>query len=237
MTLVLCALKLEAKPFLNALENRKTERRNKLKVYHGEIEGLKVMVACCGVGMKKAAAGTQLLLDTFDISKIIMSGTAGGIDGKLGIGDTVISEELVYHEITKNFPIKDCFSTEGTPLAGDAVLLGNAKRAINEKSPGHIVYFGRTSTGKSFVRGKEFDTIIKQYAPLCADMESTAVAHVCHINSIPFVAVRSMSDTREVSGVINFYKYASLASKNSFTVVKMMLRGDTDTDRRSDSEN
>ena len=223
MILIVCAMKLEAKPFLKALDNKRIKKHGELRVYYGSITGLDVMVACCGVGMRRAAANIQSLIDSVGPSKIVMSGTAGGIDAKLKIGDTVVSDELIYHERVENLPIRDGLSIDGLPLKADAALLDYASKAIKEKPPERPVYFGRISTGKSFARGEAFDQIISTCNPLCADMESAAVAHVCQINSVPFIAVRSMSDTREVSGLSNFFKYASLASINSFIVVRALL--------------
>ena len=226
-------MELEAKPFLKALDNKKAEKCGKLPVYRGKISGANVMVGICGVGMVRAAANIQLLIDSYNPSQIIMSGTAGGIDGKLKIGDTVVSEEIIYHEKTENLPIQDSVAIEGKSFKAGETLLETALSAINDEPPEHAVYFGRVSTGKSFVRGEAFDIITEKYNPLCADMESAAVAHVCQINSIPFIAVRSMSDTREVSGFLNFFKYASLASENSFAVAKKLITalpsGDTKT--------
>ena len=223
MVMIVCAMKLEAKPFLRALDNKRIKKHGELRVYHGRIAGVDVMVACCGVGMRRAAANIQSLIDSVGPSQIVMSGTAGGIDAKLKIGDTVVSDELIYHEIVGDLPIQDGLSMDGLPFKADAALLECASKAIKEKPPEHSVYFGRISTGKSFVRGEAFDYIISKCNPLCTDMESAAVAHVCQINSVPFIAVRSMSDTREVSGLSNFFKYASLASKNSFIVVRALL--------------
>jgi len=46
------------------------------------------MIVCCGVGLEKAAAATQMLIENYKISRIIMSVTAGGADSELDIGDT-----------------------------------------------------------------------------------------------------------------------------------------------------
>ena len=55
-------------------------------------------------------------------------------------------------------------------------------------------------------------------------METAAAAQVCHRKDIPFIAVRSISDSAEESGFTSFLKYASLASVHSFIVVEKLLR-------------
>jgi len=223
MTLILCAIKLEAKPFLEALENKKTEKRAKLKIYHGMIDGSTVAVARCGVGLEKAAAAVRSLIDDLGASLIIMSGTAGGIDKKLKIGDTVVSEELVYHEPIENIPMQEDSSGDNISFKADANLLSSAIQAVEKVSSAHTVYFGRITSGNKFVRGKNFDTITEKFDPLCSDMESAAAAHVCFIKNTPFIAVRSISDSREDSGIFSFFKHASQASKNSCIVVRKLL--------------
>jgi len=100
MTLIICAIKSEAKPFLDALEKKTEEKCASLNVHHGTINGATVMIVCCGVGLEKAAAATQMLIKNYKISRIIMSGTAGGADNELNIGDT----EMVLHLLRSRNP-------------------------------------------------------------------------------------------------------------------------------------
>ena len=224
MTLIICAIKPEAKPFLNALENVKTEKCKSLKVNHGTISGIKVTVIRCGVGLKKAAAATQAMIDGFPVTKIVMSGTAGGVDSRLKIGDTVVSEEILYHEKNNRIPEHNHSFDEDDPFKADENLLLSAKKATENELSAGKVYFGRITSGNKFATGKLFKTIAEKYHPLCVDMETAAVANVCAINSIPFIAVRSITDTPEKSGIRNFYKNVKLASNNSFRVVEKLLK-------------
>jgi adenosylhomocysteine nucleosidase len=224
MILIICALRLEAKPFLRALDNTTPVRLAKTKAYQGEIDGQKVMLAICGVGIKKAAATIQALIDAHDISHIIMSGTAGGIDSKLKIGDTVVSDELVFHEFDESNESRDGIICKKTTYTADAKMLAIVASFIDNDASVGSVYIGRISTGNKFVTGKNFDKISEEFHPLCADMESAAVAHVCRQNDLPFIAVRSMSDVRGKSGIITFLRYAPLAAMSSFVVVSKILR-------------
>jgi len=88
---------------------------------------------------------------------------------------------------------------------------------------GIAVFFGRITSGSKFVTGKKFKTVAEKYHPLCVDMETAAVAHVCAINNIPFIALRSVTDTPKKSGLLNFYKNVTLAANNSYAVVEMLL--------------
>jgi len=224
MTLIICAIKPEIKPFLEALENERIEECDSLDVHHGVINGANVMVVRCGAGLEKAAAATQALIEKFQISCMIMSGTAGGVDRELNIGDTIISEEMLYHEGKTALMQSDTSFTKDKLFKADENLLINIKKSIENDPLTQAVYFGRITSGSKFVTGKKFKTVAEKYNPLCVDMETAAVAHVCAINNIPFIAVRSVTDTPKKSGLLNFYKNVVLAANNSFVVVERLLK-------------
>jgi len=216
-------MKLEAKPFLKALESSELKKSASYKVYYGEIAGIKVLVAICGVGMDRAAAAVESLLGNYDISRVIMSGTACGIDSKLDIGDTVVSEEMLFYNTNENPLLSDVQDASDTAFRADEFLLDTVRTAIEKDPPDQPVYYGRIVTGKSFVTRKIRDIIVGSFNPLCADMETAAAARVCHMKGVPFVAVRSISDNSDKSGFTAFLRYASLASTHSYIVVRRLL--------------
>jgi len=217
-------MKLEAKPFLTAVESSTLKKSASYRVYYGEIAGAKVLVAICGVGMDRAAAVVESLLGSYDISRVIMSGTACGIDSKLDIGDTVVSEEILFYNKNESLLLSDVQEASGTAFRADKFLLDTVRTAIEKNPPDHPVYYGRIATGKSFVTSKTRDIIARSINPLCADMETAATARVCHMKGVPFIAVRSISDNADKSGFAAFLRYASLASKHSYIVVRRLLR-------------
>ena len=224
MILIICAIKREEKPFHEALENVKIEKCGALNVHHGTISGVKATVVRCGVGLEKVAASTQTLINSYKITHMIMSGTAGGVDSKLNIGDTIVSEEILYHEGTTKLMQSDTTFTKDKPFKADENLLSNVKSAIENNPLSQAVYFGRITSGSKFVTGKKFKFVAEKYHPLCVDMETAAVAHACTINNIPFIAVRSVTDTPKKSGLLNFYKNVATAASNSYAVVEVLLK-------------
>ena len=223
MTLIICAIKPEVKPFLYALENAKTEKCASLKVSSGTIQGENVLVVRCGVGLKKAAAATQKIIENYSVDRVVMSGTAGGVDGNLKIGDTVVSEEVLYHDTGRIAPYGADIISEDTSFKTEGELLLHAKRAAGNESLSQSIFFGRITSGSKFATGKYFRSVADKFHPLCLDMETAAAAHVCCENNIPFIAVRSISDTVEKSGLLTFYKNVTLASENSFSFVEKLL--------------
>ncbi len=54
-------------------------------------------------------------------------------------------------------------------------------------------------------------------------METASIAHVCYVNGIPFIAIRSITDTSEESGVETFERNCVFASKNFIGILKRLL--------------
>ena len=63
-----------------------------------------------------------------------------------------------------------------------------------------------------------------RFAPLTVDMESGAVAHVCHANGVPFLAIRTVTDTADHSGAGNFELNCKKASAIAKDFTLALLR-------------
>lgn len=59
----------------------------------GELEGKPIVLFLSGVSMVNAAMTTQLALDRFNITRIVFSGIAGGVDESLDIGDVIVADQ------------------------------------------------------------------------------------------------------------------------------------------------
>ena len=222
MTLIMCAIRNEIKPFLKVIKNGRVEKCGNKKVYIGTINDEPVLLVCCGVGLKKAAFVTQLMLDNYSVKRVIMSGVAGGVDKTLKIGDTVVSDEILFHEADNNL-LSDIGVDERCSYKADNDMLSQIKKAVDTKQLNNKVYIGRITSGNKFATGKYFETIAEKFQPLCLDMETAAVAHVCNLKNIPFIAIRSISDSSDKSGLLTFFKNVTLASENSFSVTNILL--------------
>jgi len=211
-TCIFCAMKTEAKPFIEVLEEVAASKHGRLQVHEGYLDGERIVLAFGAVGVEKAAAAARLLIERYAVSCLIMSGTAGGIDSSLEIGDTVVAQETVFHD-----------REDEAVFAADDKLLKRCHDGLENHPPGHPVYFGRVATGKEFVRKSQRASIIERVNPLCVEMESAAVAEVCKSHDVPFLAIRSISDTEAKSGLVVFFRYALFASRHSFEVTRALL--------------
>lgn len=213
---IICPSDDELAPFLAELKDYTQMEKSGLTIYDGTIRNIPVLLLYCGVCKVNAAIAAQLVADTCDVAAIINAGVAGGMDTQLKIFDTVVSTECCYHDVTEDILTEFHPWMKTIWFHSDEKLL-NAAHAVaaGKASSDSSVYFGRTVTGESFITDDGREDINRRFAPLSVDMETTAVAHVCYVNKIPFIAVRTITDTADHSGIDTFHencpKAASIA--------------------------
>ncbi|HYX02698.1 MAG TPA: 5'-methylthioadenosine/S-adenosylhomocysteine nucleosidase [Reyranella sp.] len=86
---VLSAYEPEWKGLKANLGEAKSYSVNGVEFVTGALAGRPVVLFLSGVSMVNAAMTTQLALDRFEVSAIVVSGIAGGVDPNLRIGDVV----------------------------------------------------------------------------------------------------------------------------------------------------
>lgn len=200
---IICAGDRELKPFLTDIAETSVVEKAMLKFHIGTVGDKEVVALFCGVGKVNAALATQILIDTFNVDKVINAGTAGGIAPELKIFDTVVSTEVAYHDVEEGILTDFHPWFDSVWLKADENLLETARiavKAANELSSNGKIHFGRMVTGESFISDDGRDEIVNKFNPLSVDMETGSIAHVCYVNNIPFIAVRSITDTKEHSG-------------------------------------
>ena len=67
------------------------------------------------------------------------------------------------------------------------------------------------------------EKINKKFGADAIEMEGAAIAQVCYLDNIPFIVVRSISDTPNGNNNITFEKYLELASKRCSYIIKKFI--------------
>lgn len=202
---IICASDSELAPFLPHLNVHTTETHALIGFHCGRFKNAKLVALYSGVCKVNAALASQTLINLYGVDAIINAGTAGAIDTRLNLFDTVISTQAAYHDVS------DEILTEFHPFMptvyfySDERLLTAAKKIFSKKNN---VFFGKSVTGESFISNEGRERIISKFNPLSVDMETAAIAHVCFANGVPFIAIRSITDTPEKSGINQFEKTA-----------------------------
>jgi adenosylhomocysteine nucleosidase len=89
---VISAFEPEWKVLKASVADAKVHSVNGVEFVAGTLAGRQVVLFLCGVSMVNAAMNTQLVLDRFDVTGIVVSGIAGGVDPDLHIGDVTVAQ-------------------------------------------------------------------------------------------------------------------------------------------------
>jgi len=199
--------RVEVARVIDALENKTEKTVTSIPVITGQYCGLDIAVGICGMATVHAAVTAEILVLSEGCDTLMLCGVAGGIDPRLEIGDTVICESLAYHDLDGKLLTDDPPYMKSFWIDADLKLVEKAKIALGEEFAGHKVFCGKAVTGDYFVTDDGRAEIIEKFDPLCTDMETAAVAHVAYLAGLPFIALRSITDTATHSGKGTFHEH------------------------------
>lgn len=208
------------------LTNCKTSMHAGYSFYQGQLNGNDVIIVQSGIGKVAAALATAILIDKFQPDYIVNTGSAGGFDAKLKVGDVVVSSEVRYHDVDVTAFGYEIGQLPANPAAyiPNETLVTAAKEGI-EQLENIQSMVGLITTGDTFMT--KDDDIAKARAnfPTMAavEMEGAAIAHTCHQFNVPFVIIRSLSDIAGKESPSSFDEYLETASVNSSKLVINML--------------
>lgn len=197
-----------------------------LDFFVGKYGSNSIVIVKCGIGKVNAAACTQVMIDHFAVDCVINVGVAGAIFKDLKIGDVVISSDTVQHDMDTSSlgdPVGVIPRMDESFFKADEKLIELAKNA-GKQLEGHNVYVGRIASGDQFISSTERKNYIwNTFKGYCAEMEGAAIAHVCYLNKIPFVIIRSISDNADGEAGISYSEFIGTAVKNSSVILKDLL--------------
>jgi adenosylhomocysteine nucleosidase len=90
---VMSAYEPEWKALKADLVDARSHAANGVEFVTGPMAGRKVVLLLTGVSMVNATMNAQLTLDRFDVTAIVVSGVAGGVDPALQIGDVTAAAQ------------------------------------------------------------------------------------------------------------------------------------------------
>ncbi|MBW8348194.1 5'-methylthioadenosine/S-adenosylhomocysteine nucleosidase [Bacillus sp. IITD106] len=193
----------------------------------GNIGEKQVVLLKSGIGKVNAAMSTTILLEKFKPDIIINTGSAGGYNPNLNIGDLVISTEVRHHDVDVTIFDYEYGQVPQMPPAflADSSLIETALKAA-EKLEGIQAVKGLIATGDSFMNDPErVEFVRSKFQDLQAvEMEAAAIAQVAYQFNVPFVIIRSLSDIAGQESHISFDEYLDKAAVNSANFVLEMIK-------------
>lgn len=192
----------------------------KEEVYNGKTFYISnnIVVVQCGVGKVNAALTTQMLIDKYNVKKIINIGVAGSVDNSLNVGDIVVADKLVQYDfdLTAFGRKLGEMKNIGEYISVDPSLIN----VFKDKN----VKIGCISSGDKFVNDINLKNFIREYfGALCVEMEGASIAQVCFVNKIPFIVIRSISDKLDGTSTIEYDEFVSESSKTVVSLLKSVI--------------
>ena len=179
-----------------------------VKFYRGKLNSKEVVLTQSGIGKVNAAISTTLLIEKFNPKLIINTGSAGALDESLSVGDMLISNDVVYHDVDATAFGYKLGQIPQMPLEfkSDQELLKSVETVINKNYNAKI---GQIVSGDSFIGSVDQRLTIKRQFPeaMAVEMEATAIAQTCHQFHVPFIVTRAVSDLANGKADISFEEF------------------------------
>ena len=222
---IIGAMEAEVSTIKDSMEIDRTEEIADMTYAVGTLHGKDVVVVQCGMGKVNAGICAQTLISHFNVKWVINTGVAGSLSDILNVGDFVVSVDAVQHDFDVspiNYEKGEIPYTGRYAFDADPELRAKAVEAICSCVGAHV-YEGRVCTGDQFVNTVEQkERITADFGGLCCEMEGGAIAHICYINSVPFVIIRTVSDGAD-STYVDFEEFSKEAAEHCASVTMHMI--------------
>ncbi len=222
---IIAAMPEELKLLVEHLEMAEKHQRLGHVYYTGRIKHHEVVLVESGIGKVMSAMSVAVLVNDFKITAVINTGSAGAVASGLEIGDVVVADRLVYHDVDVTAFGYDYGQMARQPLYYEASrYLVEEMKAVLEKTQ-QTSRVGLIATGDSFIAGQDKIDQIKAHFPdvLAVEMEGAAIAQAAHSLGLPFMVIRAMSDTASHDANITFDEFILEVGKRSAETLIQLL--------------
>jgi adenosylhomocysteine nucleosidase len=212
-TALIAAMNEELAALLPAIEGVTRGQIGGREFWLGQLAGQPVVAVMSGIGKVAAAITATLLIDHYQVDRILFLGVAGGLGEGVKVGDVVVADALLQHDMDASplfprhevpltgmsrFPVDTAFSVS-VARGAQAALAGSQAR----------VHRGLIVSGDRFVSTAAESRAVREMLPsaLAVEMEGAAVAQVCHAFGTPLAVVRSISDRADDTAHVDFPRF------------------------------
>lgn len=222
---IIGAMEQEVSLLASMIKSPKEENIAGVRFILGELKGEEVVLLRSGVGKVNAAMATTLLHQLYAPSKVINIGSAGGLVEGMNIGDIIISNETLHHDVDATAIDCEIGALPGMPKSypSDVDLVKLVSCILPDLGIDYKI--GLIGTGDSFIADQTRVAEIKRNFPeiLAVEMEAAAIAQVCYLYQTPFIVIRALSDLPDQESPMSFVEYLDFAAKNSANIVLNLL--------------
>jgi adenosylhomocysteine nucleosidase len=218
----LLAVGHESRPLLEKMQVETKTHHGMATFYQGSYQGKDAVLVRMAMGKVNAAMATQSLIDRFDATPLILSGTAGAVAPEVEIGDVVIGARVIPHDAgvyLSDYQFCGVMASDDQGRRGwvrafqadphlvQAVLSTGDDLLWPKRSRKRIpaVRVGTIVTGDQVVFSQEKkEWLHRTFEALAVEMEGAAVAQVAAANGRPWLVIRAISDQADPSTGFDF---------------------------------
>jgi adenosylhomocysteine nucleosidase len=226
---IIGAMEEEVELLKSKMTNKETIEKAGSEFTTGLMDGQDIVLLKCGIGKVNAAVGTTLLNEIYKPNVVINTGSAGGFEQSLNVGDIVVSTEVRYHDVDATVFGYEYGQVPRMPASyqPDDKLVAIAEKSAKEIEDVQVVK-GLITSSDSFMDSAERVQFVRDQFPIvkAAEMEAGAIAQVCHQFEVPFVIIRSLSDIagKDDNSKVTYEQFLEKASVNSARLVMNIVQ-------------
>jgi adenosylhomocysteine nucleosidase len=245
---IISALHEEQQGLVEAMQRPYKLIHGMREYFVGQLWEIDAVCVLSRIGKVAAAMTATTLVEKFGVTHILFTGVAGSGDAFVRVGDIVVAEFLVQHDMDASplFPRHEVPLTGLTHFLSDrqmALQLADAARGFLENDfaaaieederavfalSGPRLHRGLVASGDEFISDKERVQGLQMALPglLAVEMEGAAVAQVCFELGIPFGVIRTISDNANEDAATDFMRFVkSVAARYAYHIVRQFCLG------------
>jgi adenosylhomocysteine nucleosidase len=244
---IISALHEEQQGLVDAMQRPYKLIHGMREYWAGKLWEIDAVCVLSRIGKVAAAMTATTLVEKFGVTHILFTGVAGAGDASIAVGDIVVAESLVQHDMDASplFPRHEVPLTGLSHFASDRKMtlgLAQAAQRFLELEFMHVidareravfalqaprVHRGLVASGDQFVSHSDRIQALGEALPglLAVEMEGAAVAQVCFELGIPFGVIRTISDNANEHAATDFMRFVkSVAAQYAFYIVRQFCR-------------
>ena len=240
---IISALHEEQEGIVEAMQGLQKSVHGMRDYWTGKLGDIDAVCVLSRIGKVAAATTATSLVERFGVTHILFTGVAGSGDSRVKVGDIVIAESLVQHDMNASplFPRFEVPLTGQSHFLSDVRLNGRLAQAAHDflehdflnaieteerkefglQAP--RLHRGLVASGDQFVHQKGQLAAIRDALPalLAVEMEGAAVAQACFELGVPFAVIRTISDNANEDAATDFMRFVkSVAARYSYYIVR-----------------
>lgn len=242
---LISALHQEQKGLIEAMQGATKVNHGMREYVSGNLFGIDCICVLSRIGKVAAATTATILIERFGVTHIVFTGVAGSADPSVRVGDVVVADTLVQHDMDAAplFPRFEVPLTGLSLFASDRGMTDRLAQAVSDfmdaDFPSTIhaadrIEFGLLSprahrgliaSGDQFMTSRVTLAELQTALPglLAVEMEGAAVAQVCFELGLPFAVVRTISDNANESAAVDFMRFVDkVAARYAFDIVRRL---------------